>query len=148
MNELVIPYNVFIDKEWILKNTMMIGEHRDDLHYRLKLVKEDAIKEREERNDLYIVVDHDYNANCFIILSYDYLMSIKNGNLKLYAQNAKAVGILIGKQGKSVNSIKNKINLRLTDFNGFEENGFPKRHIRNFDVIDIEKKLLKDNAGK
>lgn len=146
MNDLKIPYNVFIDQEWILKNTFL-EENGDDLHLRLMKAKEIAIKERDDKNELYIVIEHDFNANCFLMLNYDYLMSIKNGNLKIYATNKKSVGIVIGKAGRNVNSLKNKINLKLADFNGLEESGFPKRHIRNFTIIDIEKKLLADNGN-
>lgn len=138
MNEFIVPYNVFIDKEWILANDKF-SELGDDLHARLKKAKEVAIAERADKNMQLIIVDHDYNANCFLIFSYNFLMDITNGNLKIHAQNKQAIGILIGKNGKNVNSIKNRINLKLSDFNGLEESGFPKRHIRNFKIIDIEK---------
>lgn len=141
MNEFKIPYNVFIDKEYLVK--YMNKKEDLDLVQELAVVKDIAINEREASKCLYIVIEHSFNSNCFIVLSYDYLMSIKNGNLKIYTANQKSAGIVIGKQGRNVNYLKNTINRRLADFNGFEPDGYPKRRIRNFTILDIDKEVNK-----
>lgn len=143
MNEFEIPYNVFIDKEYLIK--YMGREDNGDIYQELAVIKDRAIDEREAAKCLCIVIEHNFNSHCFIILSYDYIMSIKNGNLKIYTANAKSAGIVIGKQGRNVNYLKNTINRKLADFNGFEPDGYPKRQIRNFTILDIEKERL---AGK
>ena len=139
MNEFEIPYNVFIDKEYLVK--YMNKKEDIDLVQELAVVKDIAINEREASKCLYIVIEHNFNSNCFIVLSYDYLMSIKNGNLKIYTANPKSAGIVIGKQGRNVNYLKNTINRKLADFNGFEPDGYPKRQIRNFTILDIDKEV-------
>lgn len=143
MSEFEIPYNVFIDKEYLIK--YMGKKDNGDIYQELAAVKDRAIDEREAKQELYLVIEHNFNSNHFVILSYDYLMSIKNGNLKIYTASTKSAGIVIGKQGRNVNYLKNTINRKLADFNGFEPDGYPKRQIRNFTILDIDKEV---KAGK